>query len=430
MNPAIPIKKYIHNVKSRVDYLNKTNPNIMIFITYGILYDIVLNTYKPFLAKFLQRLGGGEFFISLLNSLPGLVAALVLIPGAIFISRFKNKKRVTTLFFALSRTFLLGLFFIPFFPQQLWPLLCVILISTMNLPEALSQTSLQGLLGSVFDGRVRSYAIGLRSKAGYIMVVLVTLITGLVLSSASGGEKGNEHTIRIYQMFFIFAFLVGIAEIIVFNRFKVAQQENTAHKLELSVVKLIFKDKAFMKYFVTTLSFSFMWQMGWPLCTIYQIDTLNANEFWFAIFAVCSGATSFFTAGRWNRIISKKGNHYAIWLAMVTLAVNLFFYPLIPNVYVMTLGSMLGGFCVAGINMSLLNGLLFASPDDNRLVYISVYNTFSNVSLFLSPLAAYFLLRLLGINLTLFIASGLRFLCSMIFYVQYKAKIKDREASV
>ncbi len=413
----------MNRLRSQIDYLNKQNPNIMTFIIYGLLYDIVINMYKPFLAKFMQRLGGGEFYISLLNALPGIVAALTLIPGAILISRFKNKKLVTTVFFLIARIFLLIIAFVPLMPEGLRPLLCVVLISLMNFPEALSQTSLQGMLAMVFDGRVRSYALSMRTKMGYIMVIIVTLASGLIL----GRSSDNVTTIRIYQIFFILAFLVGMVEIFIFNRFKISKDATQQTRTHLSAIKDIVKNKEFLRFFATSLLFTFFWQMGWPLCTIYQIKTLGANEIWLALFAVGSGLISFLTASRWNKVISKKGNFYALFFAMFSLAINLFLFPISPNLYVMMLASLFGGFCVVGINICILNGLLEMSPDENRLVYISFYNTFSNLCLFISPFVSYFLLNAVSIRPALYIVSFLRGFGCLIFYLQYRSKITSSE---
>jgi len=69
--------------------------NVWTFIMYGLLFDMVNNLWRPFSVRFLERLGGTEFEISLLSALPGLVGAIVLLPGAILFRRFTNKKRAT-----------------------------------------------------------------------------------------------------------------------------------------------------------------------------------------------------------------------------------------------------------------------------------------------------------------------------------------------
>jgi hypothetical protein len=86
----------------------------------------------------------------LLSALPGAVAALVLLPGAAIFRKFTNKKRATAAFILISRAVLLLIALVPTLPPEIRPLLFVIFVAIMNCPDALSQTSLQSFLGTVF----------------------------------------------------------------------------------------------------------------------------------------------------------------------------------------------------------------------------------------------------------------------------------------
>lgn len=394
------------------------NPNILTFIIYGLLYDTVINIWKPFGTKFLQRIGGDSFYISLYNSLPGLVAAISLFPASMLISRLKKKKKITAVFIFVSRFILFITAFVPFLPASIRPLAFVLLISIMNCPDAVSQNSLQGLLGEMFDGRVRAQAISLRVKFGNVIVPMVTLITGFIISYLPAND---QQRILFYQIFFVAAFLIGLVEIFFFNRFKVQNTEDTAvtadpPKIGLSTVKGILTDKQFTPYFYTTILFLFFWQAGWPLCSIYQIQNLQATEIWLALFTVSSCISAFLSAGFWRKFIYKHGNAKTLSLSAVLIAGNLLLFPLTPNVYFMVMLSFYSGFALFGINTCILNGLLEVTPDENRLVYISVYNTCANLSLFISPLVAHVLLSQYGIKPALFIITGGRFLSSAVVY--------------
>lgn len=386
----------------------------------------MINIWKPFGVKFLQRIGGDSFHISLLNSLPGLVAAVSLFPASIIISRLKKKKKITAVFIFISRFILFITAFVPLLPATIRPLAFVLLISIMNCPDAVSQNSFQGILGDMFDGRLRAQAISLRVKFGNVVVPMVTLITGFVISYL---PVNDQQRILYYQIFFVAAFLIGLVEIYFFNRFKVQNTEDRVEnaeppKIGFGMVKDILTDRKFTPYFYTTILFIFFWQAGWPLCSIYQIQNLQATEIWLALFTVSSCIAGFLSSGFWRKFIHKHGNAMTLSLSAILIAGNLLLFPLTPNVYFMTLLSFYSGFALFGINTCVLNGLLEVTPDDNRLVYISVYNTCANLSLFISPLVAHTLLSQYGIKPALFIITAGRFLSSAFVYWNARRRVK------
>lgn len=413
------IKRYASHTRSYIDGLNRINPNIIVFIAYGLLFDTVINVWKPFAIKFLQLIEGGEFLVSLFYSLPGIIAAVSLLPGSIFIARLKKKKRFTSILFFISRSILLITAFVPLLPPGIRPLVFVLLISVMNFPDAVSQTSLQSFLGEVFDGRVRSQAISMRNKFGNVVVPMVTLLTGFIISYLPGSPAQR---LLFYQAFFVVAFLVGMIEISMFQRFKekddapdeIGAEAAEPRRADLATVKKVFADKKFTRFLSTTMVFTFFWQAGWPLCGIYQIKNLGASEIWLAIFTVASSIGAFSSAGFWTRTISRKGNAKALFLAAALIAGNLFLFPFAPNLIVMALVSFYSGFAVLGINTCLLNGLLDATADDNRVVYLGVYNTCANISLFISPFAAHVLNGMFGIRIALVLLAVGRFLGSFL----------------
>lgn len=412
------------------------SPNIIIFIMYGLLYDVVVNMYKPFAVKFLSRLGGDATYITLYNSLPGIVAALVLLPGMLYLSKSKNVTSVVTKVLYIARSFLLLIAVAPFFPEKMRPLAFVGFISLMNFPEALSQSAIQCSLASFFkSGSVRAQAISLRNKFGNFSIPIITLITGLIISFV---PRNDAQVMIFYQIFFVIAFCVGLIEIRTFKKFKVevepvtsqddtvpTDKKNTIKNIfsKESVVRTVFKNKAFRNYLVFTLIYYVTWQGGWALGSIYQIGSLGANEMWLALFAVGSGLSSFFSASFWSKHISKRGNQKAMILAGYALALSMILIGLTPNLPLMVVASCYSGFASIGLNITLLNGLLQATPDEDRMVYIGVYNTFVNISLGVSPLLSLILVNKIGVVYTIFIIGLARAVSSTLLLIASKKKI-------
>jgi hypothetical protein len=80
----------------------------------------------------------------------------------------------------------------------------------------------------------------------------------------------------------------------------------------------------------------------------------------------------------------------------------------------MAVACVFGGFVAIGLNTAMLNGVLEATPDENRLPYIAFYNTALNISLFLAPLFSLFLLTHININGVFFIIAGMRLMGAIV----------------
>ena len=446
--PSISIKQIPAYIKGGFAFAGREisqlrGTNVWTFIMYGLLLDTVNNLWRPFSAVFLQRLGGGELEIALLNALPGAVAAIVLLPGAMLFRRFSDRKRATAVFILVSRALLLGIALVPMLPPGIRPLLFVILVAVMNCPDSLSQTSLQSILGTVFGGNTRGQAIALRTKFGQAIIPVVTITTGLIITFI---PRTDDQRMVLYQIFFVLAFIFGVLEVMVFRRLKVAEsvgiqpddggsEENsddsgntpissqtTKPPSDFALIPIMLKDRRFLAFFVPALVFLFTWQAGWPLVAIHQVMVIQATEMWFAIFALASGLAAFATGGLWQRWLRKYGNNMVFVMSGVLLAVNMFFFPIVPNVQLMAVLSIFTGFSAIGINSALLNGVLEATPDENRMMYLAFYNTATNISLFVAPFFAHALHGWIGNRNAMFVVGFMRGGATVLIWVAYRLR--------
>ena len=391
--------------------------NVWTFVMYGLLFDLVNNLWRPFSIKFLERLGGTEFEIAMLSALPGLVAALVLLPGALLFRKFTNQKRATAAFILISRAMLLLLAFVPILPPTLQPMLFVILVAIMNCPDALSQTSLQNFLGIVFGGQTRGQAIAIRTKVGQALIPVVTISAGLAITFIPNTEAQR---MLLYQIFFIGAFLLGLVEVYIFNKLKVPDYRTEQTAAPSAKLTGIFKDRRFLLFFIPTICFAFSWHAAWPLINIFQVIDLGASEMWLAIFALVGGITALLSGPFWQKLLRKRGNNIVFIVAAALLAGNMFVFPFLPNVQIVAVFGIFTGFSTVGINTALLNGVLEATPDENRMTYLAVFNTAISISLFVAPLFAHFLLSALNLTYAMLIIGGLRTIATGFIWLMVK----------
>ncbi|MDR2899445.1 MAG: MFS transporter [Clostridiales bacterium] len=388
----------------------------MIFIIYGLLYDTVINLYKPFAVKYLERLGGTNLHITLYNSVPGVVAVVVLLPCLFILGRFKKKRRITAAFIFLARLTILAMAFTELFPVYMRPLIFVGLISFLNFPEAVSQSSMQSILGVAFGGKERALALSARNQFGNFFIMLVTLISGLVISFI---PQTDEQRMLCYQLFFVFAFLLGLLEVFFFSRMD--EKNNPSYTVDsedkpprIKDIGTIFKDKRFLAFAGLSILYYIVYHGGWAISSIYTIKSLGANEIWLALFAVISGLASFFSAPLWNKFINRKGNDYALIASCYIMGINTLVIVLSQNLYVLLFQSIINGLGVIGFNVTFLNGLLINTPVKNRILYIGMYNTFVNLSLGLSPLLVQAFMDVTDVRAALFLIGFLRIIVSSV----------------
>jgi MFS family permease len=130
-------------------------------------------------------------------------------------------------------------------------------------------------------------------------------------------------------------------------------------------------------------------------------------------------------------MIKKKGNLFVIAVATLGMATNPVLLAISPNLYVVTALNLLIGFFTAGTMTVLLNYLLEVTPEDNRVIYIGIYNTLTNISLTISPIVAHIVLKSSNIYIALIIDGALRFIGSIIFFAQiWYHRQRSRDAGV
>jgi uncharacterized protein YneF (UPF0154 family) len=398
-----------------------TRRNMYYYIFNGMLYTVVVNLYKPFAQKFLYRINGTETHVSLYNSLPGLVALFGIIPGVLYMCNAVNKKKTLSKIFLFSRFFILLYAFVPFLPGELQPMAFVLITALMNFPDAVSSTALQSVTADVFNVRERARAITNKNKYTTFVNLLSLILLSQILNLFG---TTNQRAIEIYQVFFALAFIIGLFEIFTFTKLE-ETTENPQSCIDLKrSLKEVFKNKKFLGFLVCSLTFHFGWQMGWPLFSVYQIEYLNADETWLTILSVTSSIIMFFSFGYWHKTIAKKGNNYAAAFATLGMAATPVLYVFSHNLVVLTLAGLIMGFFTAGTTTVILTYLLEVSPEKNRIMYVSVHATLTNVTLFIGPLVGSAILKGSNIYIALLVTALMRFLGSLAFMT--KSRLQHR----
>lgn len=398
------------SVNTNLSYNKRVN------IINGILATIGANLVNPYLSKFAERLGATDYQIAYLTSLPHFISILAFIPGAILIESLSNKQKTIGSTMLLHRVFFLFIAFIPFLDVNQASLF-VLMIGLMNLPGAIGNMGYQATMGDVFCSKELGQAMGLRNRYSSIIGIFITFLSGKLLTSI---PNTNEETVKLYQLFFIVAFLVSIAEVIYFFKFKNVVVQNKRESKYINslkqVLKEIPKNKKFLMFTFASLFFHIGWVGAQPLFNIYTIKILKANESWLSAISIASGLSSILTYTKWPVLAEKKGTHIALSIAIIGMGITPILYTLSKSLFMLLLFNILIGVSVAGTVLLLFNILLEIIPSENKTVYIAIYNTLIAIISGISPIVGVKLMNMTNITIALIAVAIVRLTSSIFFY--------------
>lgn len=356
--------------------------NLYYFVLYGMIYEVIFRLYNPYQVKFLERIGGSDFDISLFNSLPGLIMVFTTLP-AILIMKNLNSLKITGKMIFAQRFFILLYALVPLFHHSIQPLLFIGITALMSIPNSLYTNGFQSLTAELFLPEERALAISLKNRFGVIIITIVTYVTGQILTVL---PRSESERIFYYQLFFITACLLTVFEYISINKLKPIQPSVNTNESFKIIIRGIFRNKNYLLFISCSLIFHFGWQMGWPLFSIYTIKNLGADEHWLAIISIASMLTMFVGYFFWPNVIERFGNPVIVAVCTLGMSITPLMYIVSNDLYTLTFMAALTGIFTSGTLTVLLNSLFEVIPTKNRIFYIGVYTTFTNITLSIAPI--------------------------------------------
>ncbi len=395
-----------------IDWMSRHENNHKWNIYVAIALAAATHLVHAYFAKFAMRLGGGELEMAYLYTLPAMFGMISLIPGALLIDII-GKKRATTFFMVAHKFFYLLMAFVPLLPDT-WPrpFIFVMLVAAMNLPGSIYTNGFNSSVGDLFLPHERGSAIANRTKVGEIARIAITVLSGIFMLL----PKTNDAVVRLYQVYFVIAFLLGLMEVYGFNRFDfpdTIQNRLTTAQFRLSLKQsLVFctKNKTFILYTLSSLTFYFGWQFGWPLFSVYQVKTLGATEGYLAAFAICAALSSIIANPFWVKFIDKNSAFQGLALSTFGMTVTPLVFILCTTRPSLAISNLFSGTFIVGTTMAFLLIMLQITPVENRTTIMSIHATLVSISQAIVPMLSIKFLEHTDIRTSLFATAGFRFL--------------------
>lgn len=430
--------------------------NIRCNVRHGVASVLAQNLAAPFLGIFALKLGASNWQVGLLSSAPALVSLAVMIPGAIYVDRFTRKKEITSRFFLANRVFYLALACLPFLTPDWRAWALVATVALMNLPGAIGNVAWQSFISRVIPPERRAQAFARRNRAMNIVGTAAVVVAGRLLDVISFPVG--------YQVMLVLAFAVALLELRIFREIEepegpvpgalgsrptpppngagaasepVRQAGNNGRRVRRRIIHLrgslreaaadVLAHPRFIRFTVASAVFYFMWQIAWPLFTLYQVKELGANNFWISLLHLCNTGGALVGYGFWARFADRYGHLRTLTLSTLGIFIVPLYYGFSESLLTITLLNLVTGAIFSGVNLSLFNALLEQTPEEHKTTYIAYYNTAITLTSVFAPIVGVSLLNGLGFFWSFMLCAAGRLVGSLAFALVHRAE--QREAA-
>ena len=407
--------------------------NTALIMLEAVFAGIVLQLTNPFYQLFASAMGADEVAIGLISSLPAFCALFVLLPASLMMDRVKEKKKFLMTAITVCGVILPLVALSPFLGDRgYW--FFIIGISVWNAPYLCYTVSWQSYFSDLYPPTNRALPYSRRQMVYNAVPIFTLLACGLLLSY---GCKTLESKILAYQIFFFLAFGAALLQRRMIARTELPPYIKTPEGSKQSVgqlakdflgaVKALRQHPKFCIFLVLLFCFYFSWQIAWPMFFLFLVTESGFNEVSKSIFDIASYVSLTMTSTWWGKRIDKNGVRGSTILGMLGCAVTPAFTVATTNFWVILAAYIFSGATAPGFQLGLFNDMLENLPEENKSLYIGIYNLVMQISNFVAPLCGVALYTRIGSVSTMRVASVLRFAAAMLFAIRFLlGKKKDK----
>ncbi|MBR9692490.1 MFS transporter [Candidatus Woesearchaeota archaeon] len=356
----------------------------------GGFFGAMSGLTQNYLVPFALLLGAGNFMVSLVATLPGLLGSIVQLQAPAVLNIVRSARRYMVIFLTGNAIswFLLAL--LPFLADEAIVLngfFILILIGTiftfMLNPIWLSY------MGELVPIRDRARYFGDRNAVASLATLVSILFAGGILSLFAD----------VYGFALLF-FLAAIMRILSMRCIAKSKDLPVAFpKGKLNLKKFI-KDAPqndFGRFVSLAVFLRVAAYISAPFFFVYQLNVLEFNYFLFTILQMAVVISSILSVRYWAKLADMKGNRLVLMYSSFIIAIIPFLWITTKAFPALFLFELLSGFGWSGFLLASSNYMLEASEQRTRTRFISYFNLFNQLAIVIGGLLGSALLALFGL---------------------------------
>jgi MFS family permease len=297
-----PIDPFLEQQKKKKSLKNS--------IIDGSAYSVMDSFTANFITPFALAMKASNTFISVLATLPGLIAVIFQFISIDFIKKLPRKKAILT--GALMQGIMwLPIAFIPFYAQDFGPVALLILITTGSVFAAAVGPIWNSMMGDLVPEDKRGKYFARRNMICGATAFVSTFIAGYTLDFLAP-VIGKFET---FALMFIIAFLFRMISVYYLS-LQYDPPVIAADKIKMSFIDFVknIKQSNYGRFTLYLCFMGFAVNISSPFFTVYMLNELGFTYMQFTIITLFSVIASFISMMYWGKIVDKIGNKRIILL--------------------------------------------------------------------------------------------------------------------
>jgi hypothetical protein len=430
----------------KIDLANMDDRNAWLLVA-EMFWASILGSFATFNAAYAIRLGADNIQVSLLSSIPALMAVLVSIPAGQFLQR---RPRRTPWVFGSLLVYRSGFLLVALAPWLnmfgIEPgLTAVLILVAISAPAHFFNVGWIPMLAEIVPEHRRAAVFAARNIINQASLSVMVFLAGMWLDTAAFPMN--------YQVMYLVGFFFSMLGMYCLVRLRVEDSPVDAavgtdsgvtvadsvpvmemgtdlpavkkpagwrpgprgwlRSARRSAARLrteLREQPAFVRIMVNTFLHGLGVWMVAPLYVLYYVRQLGASDAWLGL----NGTLAGFSLWRW--LMARWGEPVSLKRTIVLVGLYPVLVGLTPSLPVILIFGVLNGLVVPGVNLSHFNMLLKVIPGEARPRYTAIYMTMMNAGAFVSPMIAIFFAERIGLAPMLVIAGLLSVIGSTSFW--------------
>lgn len=379
-------------------------------------FGVLNGSAMSFISVYVARIGGTGAQIGLLGALPAIASLIFALPSGTWLQKGNNDRKVVIASFIFRIFYLLWVPIPILFIHSTQITLILIITFVMSIPGTILQVGFNEMFAEAVPVEWRGYVAGIRNAMFAVTAILISLICGKILVSASFPLN--------YQIVFGIGFAGALFSSVHLwfiekrhNANKTLVTENSSPKVYINrrdEILNIFRLKKFdwpifgeNRHFYLAMSLLFAFHISQylsiPIMPVYWVENMHLTDSTISIGNGVFFLTVFLGSTQLSRLTSKYGNRFVVGLGAMLMGL----YPGIMAFSTSTLtfyiASLAGGLAWALAGGILYNYLLEKIPEKNRPPYLAIYNVVMFAAVLIGSLTGPAIGNWVGLPAALFI---------------------------